>query len=143
MADFNLAYKNKIIPYEGGYDTDPNDSGNWTSGKINVGVIAGTNAGITSIDYKDYYGMVPTASQMKALTEMQRIAIWKKLYWDKINGDDIKNQRHAELIFDAQVNLGIGAAMKILAHALNMSFTPIQMNGTLLEALNDLNGRLS
>lgn len=37
--------------HEGGYQCDPKDRGNWTSGKIGVGKLKGTNCGISAMTY--------------------------------------------------------------------------------------------
>ena len=37
--------------HEGGYSSIPEDKGNWTSGKIGVGVLMGTKFGISAARY--------------------------------------------------------------------------------------------
>lgn len=40
-----------ILKWEGGFQIDPNDPGNWTGGKVDVGVLKGTKYGISAASY--------------------------------------------------------------------------------------------
>lgn len=102
MALFILALP-KILKDEGGFQADPNDNANYCDGKL-----IGTNRGISAIGYKGYYGKCPTVEQMRALTSEQAGAIFKRNYWDKINGDKINNFSVAQLMM--QYIIGSGAS---------------------------------
>ncbi len=102
MAYFDPVY-NLTLKHEGGFQQFPNDSANYVNGKL-----IGTNKGISAEGYYAYYKKVPTVQDMKNLTFEQAKAIYKKNYWDKINGDKIKNQSVAELMF--QFIIGSGAS---------------------------------
>ena len=41
----------ELMVSEGGFTNDPNDRGNWTSGKIGVGELKGTKYGISAMAY--------------------------------------------------------------------------------------------
>jgi lysozyme family protein len=102
MANFDPIF-NLTLKHEGGFQQLPNDSANYVNGKL-----IGTNKGISAIGYYDFYKKIPTVEQMKNLTFDQAKAIYKKNYWDKINGDKINNQSVAELMF--QFIIGSGAS---------------------------------
>ena len=57
-ANYNACIS-KVLEYEGGYQADPNDRGNWTSCKIGQGTNKGTNRGISACSYpnEDIKGM--------------------------------------------------------------------------------------
>jgi lysozyme family protein len=102
MADFVKALP-RVFKFEGGFQNYANDNANYCDGKL-----IGTNMGISSVAYKTAYGVCPTFEQIKSLTRSQAEQIYKKNYWDKINGDKIKNQSVAELMF--QFIIGSGAS---------------------------------
>lgn len=106
-ADFK-ASQELVKKSEGGYTNNPNDNGNWTGGKIGLGTLIGTNWGISAPvlvdELKRLGGSPPTASTMKNLKYDSAVAIYKRKFWDKIKGDDIKNQNVANTIYDAYVN---------------------------------------
>lgn len=102
MAEFDSIFQ-LTLNHEGGFQVFPNDSANYVNGKL-----IGTNRGISAIAYYNHYKRAPTQQDMKNLTIEQAKAIYKKNYWDKINGDKIKNQSVAELMF--QFIIGSGAS---------------------------------
>lgn len=102
MASFDPIF-NLTLNHEGGFQKLANDSANYVKGKL-----IGTNRGISAIGYYDFYKKIPTELDMRNLKVEQAKAIYKKNYWDKINGDKIKNQSVAELMF--QFIIGSGAS---------------------------------
>lgn len=93
--------------FEGGYQASPNDSANYTSKKV----LVGTNRGISAIALEEYWRVTgkngqPTVADIKALTSNDAEKIYKKLFWDKIRGDEIKDQFVAWIIFDAFIASG-------------------------------------
>lgn len=87
MAD----YRN-IIPFikrfEGGYVNHPNDKGGCT------------NMGVTISTFRQYYGRNKTCEDLRKLTEEQWQYIFKKGFWDRIQGDKIECQSVANMIVD-------------------------------------------
>ena len=120
-ADFAPAQE-LVKKSEGGYTNDPDDNGNWTGGKIGSGELIGTNWGISAptlvAELKRLGGKPPTASTMKNLEYASAAAIYKRNFWDKIKGDDIKNQSVATIIYDAYVNQS-GWTRKMIADTLD------------------------
>ena len=102
MADFNPAFE-KMIHDEGGYQlTDiPGDRG----GQTYAGIARKPNpdwAGWQFIDRKDFGSATPLVREF-----------YKSNFWDRVRGDDIKNQAIAETIFNFGVNTGTGVAIKL------------------------------
>lgn len=112
MADFNSIAK-KTFKFEGGFQAYSNDTANYCDGKL-----VGTNHGISAVAYKGFYGKCPTVDQMKALTIDQAKAIYKKNYWDIIQGDLIANQSVAHIFFDAHIASG-GYGLKRIKQYIN------------------------
>jgi len=104
----------KALEAEGGFQADPADTANYVDGKL-----IGTNRGISAIAYKQFYGKTPTVQDMKDLNGTQAKAIYKKNYWDKINGDRINNQSVADLMFQFVIGSGLSQikTLKLLANA--------------------------
>lgn len=93
MADFEIAIV-KTLAREGGskYTETPGDTG------------GATKYGISQRAYPHL--------NIKALTEADAKAIYKRDYWDKVQGDSINSQSAAESIFDFAVNAGVSTAIK-------------------------------
>jgi lysozyme family protein len=50
MDNFERAFA-LVVGIEAGYSNDPNDPGNWTGGRVNVGQLKGTKYGISAAAY--------------------------------------------------------------------------------------------
>jgi len=136
MADFLPAVQ-QVLKLEGSEYTDlPQDKG------------GGTKFGITeTFDYakavKD--GLIPLKTQIKNITQDQAIAIYKKLYWDACpNVANIKNQKLANKVFSAMVNIGTDMAVYLLQETLNEIIGyKLKMDGDFgkytINAVNDSN----
>lgn len=101
MANF-ATIVNKTLTFEGGYQAFPNDSANYTT----KGDLVGTNRGISAIAYEQYLGFPPTVTQMKAITPEIAKAVYKKLFWDKMQGDRINSDSVAHIMFDSYIATG-------------------------------------
>ena len=110
MADFATAIK-LVDKNEGGFQDDPKDKGNYYPQDIAKGKLIGTNHGITPTTYKQAFGHVPTVDEMKSLSQNAANAIYKQLYWKKINGDNLKDQQVANIMLDSAVNEGEGTSI--------------------------------
>lgn len=100
-----------LVPTEGGYSTDPNDPGNWTSGKPGVGQLRGTKFGISAAAY-------PTLD-IATLTLTQADACRKTDYWDKVRGDELR-PAVAFVLADAAYSSGPLVAIKQLQATLGV-----------------------
>lgn len=102
MADFEKIVATSF-KWEGGYSAYSNDSASYCDGQL-----IGTNRGISAIAYKGFYGHCPTVAQLQALTVDQAKMIYKKLFWDKLQLDHVKNDSVAQMMF--QYIIGSGAS---------------------------------
>ena len=104
MVDFNQAF-NRLILHEGGYSNDTKDPGNWTGGKVGVGILKGTKYGIAANTYPNL--------DIKNLSIIQAKEIYKRDWWDKLGAD----QLHPAIVFqlwDFSINAGKSRAVKEL-----------------------------
>lgn len=90
---------------EGGLSMHYNDRGNWTSGIVGEGELKGTNFGISAMAYPNL--------DIENLTQEDAKAIYKRDFWDKIDGDNIPYPL-STAVFDFAVNSGIGRARSFL-----------------------------
>lgn len=100
MANFEL-YLPQLLKLEGGYVDDPADPG----GATNLGITLGCFQGCAY----QLLGIPPTLDNLRALRPEQAGAIYRKLYWDPIDGDSIALQVLADIVFDFYVNAGYHA----------------------------------
>jgi len=114
MANFNDAIEKTLIN-EGGYVNDPNDTG------------GETKYGISKRAYPNV--------DIKNLTEDEAKEIYKRDYWDKIQGDAIQSQLLAEELFDTSVNMGVRTASKLIQGCVGVHPDGVIGNKT-LQAIN-------
>jgi len=89
------------LKHEGGYVHHPLDPG------------GRTNLGVTQRAWEAYLGRSVTESEMKALTPEIVKPFYKKMYWDKIRGDDLPSGVDFAA-YDFAVNSGVNKASKTL-----------------------------
>jgi lysozyme family protein len=104
---FDEAFE-KLIGHEGGYQTDHNDRGNWTSGEIGKGEKKGTKYGISAAAYPSL--------DIANMTMEQARHIYKRDYWGPAGCDAVPPGLRFDL-FDFAVNSGIRTAIKTLQKA--------------------------
>jgi lysozyme family protein len=130
MADFLIAH-NRTFRFEGGYQCDPDDNGNWTGTKKGIGRLIGTKFGITAWQLKANLNREPSVDDMKNLMPEQARLIYLRDYWTPIRGNDILNQDEANAIYDAAVNMGVGTAIRLAQRDLGLHETGTMDNITL------------
>lgn len=100
-----------VMPYifqeEGGYVDNPADPG----GATNMGITIGTLAG--------WAGHSETAQDVKNLTKDTATEIYRKQYWDKIDGDSLPSGVDYAML-DFAVNSGPSHAIKMLQQILGI-----------------------
>lgn len=106
-SGFDLAF-DRVIGHEKGYQNDPKDRGNWTTGVIGQGSLKGTNFGISAMSYP--------ALDIKNLTVEQAKVIYKRDFWDRAKADQL-HPAVAYQLFDMAVNHGNGNAIRMLQRA--------------------------
>lgn len=93
--------------FEGGYQQLANDSANYCPAKGKPGSkLIGTKFGISAIAYGDYFHRCPTVEEIKNLTPELAQKIAKAKFWDAVQGDKIKSQPVAHLVFDSVYGSG-------------------------------------
>lgn len=136
MASFNIAHDNTIKNEGEELSLHKEDSGNWTGGKINSGVLIGSKWGIAAPTLSAFLGRIATADEMKNLSYEKASLIYKKNYWDKIKGGEINNQEEANSIYDSAVNMGPSTAIKLAQKVLGIKETGV-MDILTLNKLNN------
>lgn len=91
----------KTFNREAGFQNFANDRANYVNG-----FLIGTNHGISAQAYGTFYKKVPTIADIKALTTDQAELIFKALFWDQVNCDNINNQSVAALMFQFIIGSG-------------------------------------
>lgn len=112
-ANFDNCFK-LTMGSEGGFDTNPKDRGNWTSGVIGKGELKGTKYGIAAFVYPSV--------DIKNLTLEDAKAIYRRDYWPKIAGDNQPDGIDLNA-WDICVNSGAARSLKIEAQALDSKIT--------------------
>lgn len=106
MANFNTSYY-RTAQHEGGYQANPNDTGNYNS----LGELVGTNHGINAQVYENWLGYPPTQQQMANMPQSTAKLIFQTRFWSKMMGDQISSQPLADIIYDGIVNHGKGVEL--------------------------------
>ena len=94
-----------VVGTEGGFDADPRDRGNWTSGQIGVGRLNGTKFGISAAAY-------PTLN-IADLTLAAAVGIYRMRYWLPAACDHMSDGLDL-VVFDAAVNSGVAQSARWL-----------------------------
>ena len=87
-----------VLKEEGGYVNDPRDPG------------GRTNHGVTQKVWEDWVGHPVTEDDMKNLSVQDVAPLYKKNYWDKINGDSLPLGIDYAT-FDMAVNSGVSLSL--------------------------------
>lgn len=105
--DFETAFT-KLIDVEKGFQNDPKDKGNWTGGKVGVGVNKGTKYGISAARY-------PTLDIIN-LTLEQAKALYLRDFWGPAGCDAVPDKLKYN-VFNTAVNSGPARAVMFLQQA--------------------------
>ena len=131
MASFDIA-RQKTLAAEGGYSNDQNDRG------------GRTYAGISEKNFPNWSGWVIINKleplRQGAIINDQNLSqmvdkFYNEEFWTPLRLSDIRSQSVADEIYDTAVNMGKGAAAKLLQRALNIlnrnqkSFADIAADG--------------
>lgn len=66
-----------VLKHEGGFVNNPRDPGGMT------------NLGVTKVTYESYVNRHVDEAEMRSLTPALVAPLYKKMYWDRIKGDDL------------------------------------------------------
>jgi lysozyme family protein len=98
----------EILRHEGGWADHPKDPGGATMKGITIGT------------YAQWKGRKVTKAELRAITDAEVAAIYKRNYWDKVRGDDLP--AGLDLVaFDAAVNSGPSRGAKWLQQGLGVA----------------------
>lgn len=112
MAKFEIAIPHTLV-WEGGYVFHEADPG----GETNRGItdrLDGKIDGMVDLD-GDGYGDV----DIKGLTEDEAKQVYKRRFWDRMQGDKIESQLIANILFDGFVNCGFNG-IRIMQRLLHL-----------------------
>ena len=119
MADFKQAY-DRTMGHEGGYVNDPQDAG----GETYKGIARKYNPNWKGWDIVDTWRTrrtdFPKILDSDTLLLQHVKELYKQLYWDVFQGDNITDQDITNQIFDIAVNMGVHRAVKFLQIGLNI-----------------------
>ena len=102
MSNFK-EFSKLIEKIEGKYQNTPKDqSGNTNS----LGLMIGTNFGISARVYEQFIGHPPTIEEMKNMPKESALKIYEAEYFNKNSLGEISDQRLANIIGDSIVNGG-------------------------------------
>lgn len=105
--NFDQAFKT-LIGHEGALSMDPKDRGNWTGGRVGVGVLKGSKFGVSAASYPSL--------DIANLTLEDAKVIYLKDYWGAAGCEVVPDGIKFDL-FDMAVNSGQGNAIKVLQRA--------------------------
>lgn len=80
--------KDFILKWEGGFSDHPADRG------------GATNKGITLVTFQQFYGKDSTVDDLRSMTDVQWLHIFKTGYWDRWKADEIESQSVANILVD-------------------------------------------
>lgn len=108
---FDLMF-NHLINAEGGYQCDPDDRGNWTSGVIGKGELKGSKYGVSAMAYPNL--------NIKELTLEDAKNIFRIDYWNKIKANYLPDSLSI-MVSDTAYNSGCRTAVKLLQKSLGVA----------------------
>ena len=98
----------EILRHEGNWADHPKDPGGATMKGITIGT------------YRQWKGRAVTKAELRAISDVEVAAIYKRNYWDKVRGDDLP--AGLDLVaFDAAVNSGPARGARWLQTALGVA----------------------
>lgn len=133
MADFNKAIPH-ILKWEGGYVNDEDDNG----GETYRGISRKNNP--NWIGWKKIDTLSPKEGDIFPELEDAVKSYYRVAYWNKIFGDNIKNQDVALFLFDWFVNSGYHA-IEAVQRITNVRVDGVMGNNT-VKAINNYPGNL-
>ena len=90
------------------------NEGGYVNHKLDKGGI--TNLGVTIAVWEEWIGRESSEDEMRNLKPEDVAPLYKKMYWDRVKGDDLPSGVNY-CVFDAAVNSGTGRAAKWLQEA--------------------------
>lgn len=98
----------EILRHEGGWADHPKDPGGATMKGITIGT------------YAQWKGRKVTKDELRAISDAEVAAIYRRNYWDKVRGDDLPSGLDL-VAFDAAVNSGPSRGAKWVQQGLGVT----------------------
>lgn len=114
ISNWQQAFE-QMLKSEGGFTDDERDNGN----KLPDGRKGSTMLGVTQFNWEQHVGHEVSHDDMRALTAADVELLYKKKYWDVVQGDKLPNGIDY-LVFDMGVNAGPDRSIKLLQAALSL-----------------------
>jgi lysozyme family protein len=125
LSNWQQAFE-QMLASEGLFTDDERDNGN----KLPDGRKGSTMLGVTQFNWEQHVGHQVTHDDMRKLTPADVEPLYKKKYWDVVQGDKLPNGVDY-LVFDMGVNAGPGRSIKLLQTAVGVpadgGFGPMTM----------------
>lgn len=119
MSDIKKFIANTIIgKHEGGYQSIPEDNGNYTGGKKGKGELVGTNFGISAPVLGEYLKRTPSVTDMKELTSEKATDIMYSNFYKKYGIDKLPENMQYNVL-DMVINSGSNG-IKVLQKVLEL-----------------------
>ena len=115
MATYTHAIR-YTLDFEGGLSDNPNDSGGITNHGVSLAFASSTRN--RKLFDKDGDGDIDR-EDIKLLTKEDAIEAFKQYFWDPVELDDIESEDKALLVFDANVNHGLGNSIPMIQRTCN------------------------
>lgn len=118
MSQFEPAF-DEVLKWEGGFQDNPKDRGNWSSGIVGVGQLRGTNMGLSAMAF-------PEITDFRNITKDQASYYYKRDWWryEGITDQDVANKL-MNLAVNWQRYGGHGPAIHVLQEAVNSLITDV------------------
>jgi lysozyme family protein len=107
---FDEAFE-RLIGHEGGFTKNPKDRGNWTGGRVGLGLLKGTKFGIAASSYPDL--------DIENLTLPAAKSIYYRDWWLKCGADQIDTAVVYQM-WQFAVNAGMGNGKRCLQRAVRV-----------------------
>lgn len=143
MADLKIS-KAKTLKWEGGYCNVVGDAGGETifgiarnmHPKLKLWqIVDNYKSGFKPKFSKGNYSHLETLCLGNEEFKDEMYSFYRKNFWEKIKGDQIKSQEVANILYDFAVNSGVSRAVKVLQEAINKTgygdHEPLKVDGVL------------
>lgn len=134
MAQLTAQFFGKILSIEGGYQANPNDTGNYCAG-----VLIGTKYGMSAVAIGEWWGRCPTVAEVQGITTETAFDFYA-WYFDRYRLFEVENQQLFELLANNTMGSPANAA-KIEQRALNKYGYQVAVDGMrgpqTIQAIND------
>jgi lysozyme family protein len=122
LAEFKPAV-DLALGHEGGFTDNPKDPGNWTGGRVGVGILKGTNWGISAATYPHL--------DIKNLTREGAVYIYNTNWWIPGGYAGLSSQELANKVFSFAINGSRQEAIELLQIAVSACGVRVDIDGTL------------